>query len=102
MYTINQSFNVAPEILGAWQLWIKNTYIPHVMESGFFENYKILKLITTIEDYENTYAIQFFTKNAHQIDEIIQLFELDFEFSIATKFGEKALFFRSLLHEIVL
>ncbi len=91
---------MSPEVLAIWKTWVRDTYIPHVMQSGFFENYKVLKLITTIEDFDNTYAIQFVTSKVSQMEELAQLFELDFEFMIATKFGEKVLFFRSLLQDI--
>lgn len=102
MHIFNQSFNVSSEVLVAWKTWTKTQYIPQVMESGFFDSYKISKLITEIQDFENTYILQFTTKCNTHIDEIETSFELDFDFKIATKFGEKVLFFRTLLEEVQL
>lgn len=99
MYTFNQSFNVSEEVLDFWKSWIKLEYIPHVMACGMFSSVRTLKLLTQIQDFEHTYAIQFTAQTEAQIDEIEQLFELDFEFKIATKFGDKVLFFRTLLKE---
>lgn len=97
MYIFNQTFSVDPSVFDTWTGWTKTEYIPEVMASGFFEQFLILKLLSPIAENQHTYALQFFANEQIQIEEVEQLFELNFEFKIATKFGDKVLFFRTLL-----
>lgn len=97
MYIFNQTFSIDPTVFETWKNWTKSDYIPEVMASGFFEQFLILKLLSPVAENQLTYALQFFATDEMQIEEIEQLFELNFEFKIATKFGDKVLFFRTLL-----
>lgn len=97
MYIFNQTFSVDENVFSTWSSWTKSVYIPEVMASGFFEQFLVLKLLSPVAENQHTFALQFFANELIVIEEVEQLFELDFEFKIATKFGDKVLFFRTLL-----
>ena len=42
-----------------WLGWMQQSYIPHVMESGIFEDYKFCRLLGVDESDGITYALQF-------------------------------------------
>ena len=42
-----------------WLAWMRQAYIPHVMESGVFEDYKLSRLLGVDEFDGITYALQF-------------------------------------------
>lgn len=51
-----------PAINADWLAWMKETHIPDVMATGFFEDYKLCRILHT-EDDGITYAIQYFCKD---------------------------------------
>ncbi|CAH1001947.1 hypothetical protein LEM8419_02862 [Neolewinella maritima] len=42
-----------------WLGWMQQAYIPHVMEAGVFEDYKLSRLLGVDESDGITYALQF-------------------------------------------
>ncbi len=51
-----------------WVSWMKQSYIPHVMESGFFEEYKFSRLLGVDESDGITYALQFLISSRPAFD----------------------------------
>lgn len=101
MHLINQTFLVDDTIVATWLEWLKNDYIPEVMTSGNFASYKILKLITGGSEDGATFSLQFCLTAYNNLYYALLLFDQTYECKIAEKFGEKVLFFRSVLEEII-
>ena len=100
MFIINQTFNVEQEILNEWIDWMKLVYIPEVMASGFFLQHKILKVLS--EDIMNghTFAVQFLVSDPIFIEMADENFINKYEVLTSKTFGDKVMFFRTLLEEI--
>ena len=60
MIIYNVTVNIEDSIHTDWIKWMKEIHIPEVMETGYFLENKIAKVITTQEDETgHTYAIQY-------------------------------------------
>ena len=89
-------------IVSHWLQWMLKTYIPVVMNDGCFSSYKILKLITAGSNDGATYSVQFSLMSDYWLPEPLFLFQEKHTYRISEAFGEKVLFFNSLLEEISL
>src|SRR5438270_4491701 len=54
--TIKASWSIHDEWLG----WMKEVYIPSVLDTNFFYGYKMMKLLEIDEEDGPTYAVQYF------------------------------------------
>jgi Domain of unknown function (DUF4286) len=89
--------SMAPE----WLEWMKQVHIPEVMNTGCFQDYKILKLITNVPDDPGiNIAIQYraislgdYYRYRDEYAPILQKKTLE-------KYGENITAFRSLLEEV--
>jgi hypothetical protein len=80
-----------------WMPWLKTVYIPEVMASGFFTDSKILRLLSEAQENGFTYAVQFTMPSATYVDKIDEDFYLAYDRMPSKKFGDKVLFFRTVL-----
>lgn len=67
MIVYNVTISIDAEVEAEWVEWMKKTHIPDVMKTGHFESFRFLKLTTTTDQDEKTYAIQY------QCEKIISL-----------------------------
>ena len=101
MIVYNVTVNVDSEIHEEWLIWMKNTHIPEVMNTGKFNTFNFLKIIDRQEDETGiTYAIQYFSPDMETYESYIlenapRLREKAFQ-----KFGLKFTSFRTLLQLI--
>lgn len=100
MVIINQTFNVEQPILSQWIDWLKIVYIPEVMSSGLFTDHKILRLLSEDAANGQTFAVQFSMPSATYVNISENEFMDKYESLARKNFGDKVLFFRSVL-EIV-
>ena len=60
MIVYSVTVNIEDEVHDDWLQWMKETHIPDVMNTGFFSNYRILKVISHQEEKDGTtYNIQY-------------------------------------------
>lgn len=70
MIIYNVTVNIEDEVHADWIAWMKEFHIPEVMNTGFFVEHKICKVITTQEDETgHTYAIQYTCNSMDDLDE---------------------------------
>lgn len=71
MYLYNITYNIEQEIEEKWKQWMKQVYLPRVMSTGYFENYKFYKLLN-VQDVGITYSIQLFSSNLSKIEQYLE------------------------------
>ncbi len=70
MIIYNVTVNIEDSVHTDWIKWMKEVHIPEVMETGYFLENKIAKVITTQEDETgHTYAIQYTCHSMADLDE---------------------------------
>ena len=69
MIIYNVTVNVEDEIHADWIVWMKEIHILEVMNTGFFVENKICKVLSTSEDETgHTYAIQYTCKSMSDLE----------------------------------
>lgn len=58
MYIYNVTISVDKDIASDWLKWMKTVHIPMVMETGYFTEYKMTKVLN-VDDEGETYSIQY-------------------------------------------
>jgi len=70
MIIYNVTVNVENEIHSDWISWMKEAHIPAVMNTGYFLEHKICRVLSTQEDETgHTYAIQYICKTMADLEE---------------------------------
>lgn len=97
MIIINQTFNVEPSVMADWVQWLRKVYVPEVMATGYFTDNRIMRLLTEDEENGNTFAVQFTMPSATYVNVSDNDFMHKFELMASQNFGDKVLFFRTVL-----
>ena len=101
MIVYNVTCNIPPEIETEWVHWMKHEHIPEVIATEKFTGFKMLKLLTVVDDNEGVnYAIQYFCNTIDDFNEYVDRYALALKAKTYAKYGEKVLAFRTLLEEV--
>ena len=101
MVLYNVTVNVDSEIENDWLDWMRNEHIPEVMETGFFEDYKILRMLTSEEDETGkTYAIQYQANELSDIEIYLNTKAPKLQKASIIRYGSKTAAFRTVLEEV--
>jgi hypothetical protein len=67
MLLYNVTIGVDKEIESEWLAWIKEYYLPKVMQTSAFSGYKIYKVLTHEDESSVSYTIQYFSDAIEKI-----------------------------------
>ncbi len=81
--------------------WLKNHYIPAVMKTGLFVDFKMYKVLTHDDENSTSYSVQFFSNTIDEVLEFINIYSKPFVEEQQTKFKDKHITFRTLLEEVI-
>ena len=101
MIIYNVTINVEPEIHDEWFLWMKQTHIPDVLQTGMFSGHKMLKLLN--EEPNNTgttYAVQYYCKDLDDLQRYLEQYAPALRQDSQNKFEGKFVAFRTFLEEV--
>jgi hypothetical protein len=80
--------------------WIKAVHIPEVMMSLKPQSYKILRLLTEIENAGATFSVQYFFESLSDFEDFENEFQEDLNYEVHKRYNGHYVFFPSLLEEI--
>ncbi len=101
MIIYNVTVNVEDEIHKDWIAWMKKIHIPEVMNTGFFLEHKIAKVITTQEDETgHTYAIQYTCDSMADLEEYQEKHAPKLQQEHGDRYQGKFVAFRTLLEVV--
>ncbi len=100
MLLYNVTFGIDKVIETEWITWMKTHYIPSLMSTGLFVDYKMYKVLTHDDETSVSYSVQCFSKSIEDVLKYLnehapQLTELHRE-----KFKDKHVAFNTLLDEV--
>ena len=98
MYIYNVTITLDETIHYEWLKWMKDIHIPDVLQTGFFTDNKICRLIT--DEAEITYAIQYTFKKMDDLHAYQKEHAPRLQKEHSEKFKDKFAAFRTIL-EIV-
>ncbi|MBS1681444.1 MAG: DUF4286 family protein [Bacteroidetes bacterium] len=99
MFLYNVTIGIDKEIEHEWLSWMKNYYLPKVMQSGAFLEYKIYKVITHEDEGSVSYSVQCFS---NAIEKIVHFLNNDGKVLVEEqrdRYKEKHVVFNTLLQE---
>lgn len=101
MIIYNVTINIDETIHNDWLIWMKTTHIPDVMNTGFFVENKICKVISTQEDETgHTYAIQYTCANMDDLEKYQKKHALKLQQEHLNRYEGKFAAFRTLLEVV--
>lgn len=80
--------------------WMRNVHVPKVMITGFPKEFKILKLLTEIDNGGVTYSFQYFFDSIEGFEVFENDYLDDLNDIVDKRYRGKYVFFASLLQEI--
>lgn len=101
MLIYNVTVNIENDVREEWLHWMTDVHIPDVMNTGCFDQYKILRLLT--EEAENTgttYAIQYRCPDQLSLSLYIEKYAPALQADHKARYANKFVAFRSILEEV--
>ncbi len=68
MILYNVTVNVEQDIAVEWLKWMREEHIPKVLETGYFIENKVFRLLNETENDGQTYSVQYFAQNLHDLE----------------------------------
>ena len=99
MIIYNITCVVETEILEDWLIWIEKVHIPEILETKFFFEASINKVIS-VDDSDCTYAISYSCESIKKLHEYQVKYSKKLQRKHSNRYGEKVLTFRTILETI--
>ncbi len=80
--------------------WIKAVHIPEVMMTLKPKSYKIMRLLTEVENAGATFSVQYNFENLGDFEDFENEFKEDLNYEVHKRYNGHYVFFPSLLEEI--
>jgi len=96
----NVTTQVKNDIHIEWLDWMRNEYIPEIIATELFSEYRIVKILDIDESEGPTFAIQYFTDSRTKYDQFVQFHSNKFSQKAFEKWNDKIFSFRSLMEII--
>lgn len=101
MVLYNVTINIDEDVEQEWIAWMKETHIPDVMATGFFEEYRMMRMLSESPDETGkTYAIQYFASNLTAVETYLDTAAPKLQKQSIIKYGTKMAAFRTVLEEV--
>jgi hypothetical protein len=99
LYSI--TINIEKGVHDQWLEWMRNSYVPEIMKTGFFIENKILKLLTE-EDANTgiTYSFQYYLKDLDTLEQFQIEAEPVFTAALYKKYRNQFVEFTTILEVI--
>lgn len=72
MVLYNVTVGIDKEIEKEWLAWMKEVYIPKVMKTGYFLEYRIFRVLNQEQEETTSYSIQYFSESVGRVAEYLE------------------------------
>lgn len=101
MILYNITVNVEEGVQTDWLHWMKQTHIPEVMQTGCFQDYKLLKLLNDDPDATGTtFAVQYFAESVAVLNQYLNNHAPQLRQKHVDRYQNKCVSFRTFLEEV--
>jgi hypothetical protein len=97
MIVYNLTMKVDHLIHDKWLQWQKEEYIPGVIATKQFTDYKFFRLLDQDETDGATYVLQFFAPDIDHYQKYIEIYSSSFRQKIVAKWGTHCLTFNTVM-----
>lgn len=96
MLLYNVTYGIDKLIEKEWVLWMKEQYIPAVLESNLFSEGKIFKVLHD-EEGSISYSVQFYASTIEQVLQFMEHVEPELNNELNRRYRDRHVAFRTLL-----
>jgi len=100
MLLYNVTFGIDKTIESEWIAWMKENYIPSIMHTGLFVEYRMYKVLTHDDETSVSYSVQIFAKTIEDVLNYLNNFAPQITEIHREKFKDRHVAFNTLLDEI--
>lgn len=100
MILYNVTVKISHDSHADWLKWMQEIHIPEVMDTGLFENSRILKLLGYDDDEGLSYAIQYQCKDMATLEEYQEKHAKALQEKHTTRYKDKYVAFRTLMEVV--
>lgn len=101
MILYNVTVRVDDIIAEEWLDWMKTSHIPDVLKTGYFIDYKIMKILQPEQEANSvTFAVQYFCEDIHQLEQYWHNDAPGLQKEHSEKYQHRALAFRTVMEII--
>jgi hypothetical protein len=100
MLLYNETIGIDKDIEAQWLLWMKEEYLPAMMNTGMFNDSKIYRILHDNEDGTISYSVQYFSPTIEHIQKYLDTFAPKMAAEHHNKFANKHVVFRTLLEQV--
>ena len=100
MIIYNVTIKVDPSIHKEWLTWLKEEHIPDMLNTGCFNNAKILRLLETDDTDGPTYAIQYYAESKAMYNLYIEKYAAFQRQQSFDKWGDQFIAFRTVMQVV--
>lgn len=100
MLLYNVTVGIDKEIEQEWIDWMKQQYIPVVMKTEMFTDWKMYRVLHDQEDGSVSYSIQYFAVDIQEVVNFVEKIEPELNIEFQKRFKDRHVAFRTLLEEV--
>ncbi|PUZ28285.1 DUF4286 domain-containing protein [Chitinophaga parva] len=100
MIIFNITTKVSPIIEGAWLTWIKQDYLPAIIQTGLFHDYRVCRLLEQDDSDGSTYVVQCFADTVENYQTFQQEHAAAFLKRAFDRFGDQFVSFRTVMQVV--
>ena len=100
MLIYNVTIKVDGAIAEPWLKWLLQEHIPEVMQTGCFQNYRVVRLLEVDESEGPTYAVQYEAASKADYNRYIELHAPLMRQRSNDKWGQGFIAFRSVMQVV--
>lgn len=100
MLLYNVTFGIDKQIEQEWLQWMHENYLPGIMNTGLFSEYKIYKVLTHDDEGSMSYSIQCFAPSIEHILQYLNEFAPKLVEAHRARFKDQHVAFNTLLEEL--
>jgi len=100
MLLYNETIGIDKDIEQQWLQWMKEIYIPGMINTGMFSDSKMYRILHDNEDGTISYSVQYFSPSIEHIQKYLDEFAPKLVEAHHQKFANKHVVFRTLLQQV--
>lgn len=100
MLIFNTTYLVSDKAHGAWLKWVREQHIPFMLDSAYFTQPQVARVITSDKEEGTSFSVQFRISDMRTLKLWNREYSAAFQENFTKQFGTEVLFFTTVLEMI--
>jgi len=100
MLIFNTTYLVSDKAHGPWLKWVREQHIPFMLNSTYFSQPQVARVITSAEQDGTSFSVQFHVQDMHTLKLWNKEYSLLFQEKCSQQFGTEVIFFTTVLEVV--